>query len=120
MKKVVKFGGTSLADSKQFEKVKNIILSDSSRVYVVPSAPGKRNNNDIKITDLLYKCYDLAKNGKNFSEEFALIQERYNGIIKDLNLDLDLTEEFSKIEVKLLNEPERIFERAYNGELFRL
>ena len=115
MKKVVKFGGTSLADSKQFEKVKNIILSDSSRVYVVPSAPGKRNNNDIKITDLLYKCYDLAKNGKNFSEEFALIQERYNGIIKDLNLDLDLTEEFSKIEVKLLNEPEKDY-TASRGE----
>ncbi len=115
MKKVVKFGGSSLADSKQFEKVKNIILADDSRVYVVPSAPGKRNNNDIKITDLLYKCYELAKEGKNFSDSFSIIQERYNEIIRGLNLSLDLGEEFSKIEVKLLNEPEKDY-TASRGE----
>ena len=66
MKKVVKFGGTSLADAKQFMKVGEIIRSDESRAYVVPSAPGKRHDHDIKITDLLYECYELAVHGKNF------------------------------------------------------
>ena len=66
MKKVVKFGGSSLADSKQFKKVKDIISSDEARVYVVPSAPGKRSSGDTKVTDLLYKCFDLASASKNF------------------------------------------------------
>ena len=57
MKKVVKFGGSSLADSEQFRKVGAIIKSDPSRVYVIPSAPGKRFSGDEKVTDLLYKMY---------------------------------------------------------------
>ena len=60
MKKVVKFGGSSLASAKQFKKVGDIIRSDKSRRYVVPSAPGKRNDKDEKVTDLLYECYDAA------------------------------------------------------------
>ena len=60
MKKVVKFGGSSLADAGQFRKVADIIHADDSRVYVVPSAPGKRTSADTKITDLLYECYELA------------------------------------------------------------
>ena len=44
MKKVVKFGGSSLASAEQFEKVGKIIRADKSRCYVVPSAPGKRNS----------------------------------------------------------------------------
>ena len=54
MKKVVKFGGSSLASAKQFKKVGDIIRADKSRRYVVPSAPGKRNKNDTKVTDMLY------------------------------------------------------------------
>ena len=60
MKKVVKFGGSSLASAKQFQKVAEIIREDESRCYVVPSAPGKRYDGDIKVTDLLYRCYDAA------------------------------------------------------------
>lgn len=60
MKKVVKFGGSSLADAGQFRKVAAIILSDPSRVYVVPSAPGKRFKGDTKITDLLLRCHETA------------------------------------------------------------
>ena len=115
MKKVVKFGGSSLADAKQFAKVGEIIRSDSSRVYVVPSAPGKRNDNDIKVTDLLYECYELAKEGKNFYEPFLAVKDRYNEIIQGLNLNLSLTESFDEIENKLLNSPEKDY-TASRGE----
>lgn len=66
MVKVVKFGGSSLASAEQFTKVGDIIRSDESRKYVVPSAPGKRNSKDTKVTDMLYACYDLAENDQDF------------------------------------------------------
>ena len=66
MKKVVKFGGSSLANAEQFEKVGDIIRSEESRRFVVPSAPGKRFDGDTKVTDLLYSCYDAAaKDGRS-------------------------------------------------------
>ena len=115
MKKVVKFGGSSLADAKQFMKVGEIIRSDESRVYVVPSAPGKRHDGDIKITDLLYECYELASSGKNFYEPFLAVKDRYNEIIQGLNLNTSLTEAFDAIEQKLLHEPEKDY-TASRGE----
>ena len=96
--KVVKFGGSSLADAEHFLKVRDIILADPARRYVVPSAPGKRFDGDIKVTDMLYDCYRLADEGSDFSEEFALIEERYNNIISELGLELDLNEEFETIK----------------------
>ena len=66
MKKIVKFGGSSLANAEQFQKVGEIIRSDESRRYVVPSAPGKRFDGDTKVTDLLYKCYNTAVEGEDF------------------------------------------------------
>ena len=69
MKKVVKFGGSSLASAEQFRKVGEIIRSDKSRRYVVPSAPGKRYDGDTKVTDLLYQCYELAEQEKDFSRK---------------------------------------------------
>ncbi len=98
MKKVVKFGGSSLADAKQFKKVGKIIKAESSRKYVVPSAPGKRYSDDIKVTDMLYQCYGLAMQEKNFDTLLIEIQERYNEIIKGLNLELSLEEEFKTIK----------------------
>ena len=62
MKKIVKFGGSSLADATQFKKVAKIIQSDESRRFVVPSAPGKRFSEDIKVTDLLYQAYNAKDN----------------------------------------------------------
>ena len=56
MSKVVKFGGSSLASAEQFKKVGAIIKDDEARRYVVPSAPGKRFSDDIKVTDMLYLC----------------------------------------------------------------
>ena len=98
MTKVVKFGGSSLASAEQFKKVKEIITAESSRRFVVPSAPGKRFSNDTKVTDMLYGCYDLAAKGKDFSSEFDAIKERYYGIINDLGLDLSLEKEFETIK----------------------
>ena len=89
MKKVVKFGGSSLASAEQFKKVGDIIRKDESRRYVIPSAPGKRFSNDTKVTDMLYKCYDLLVAEENYMEVFDSIVERYNGIIRDLEIDLD-------------------------------
>ncbi|MDE6148624.1 MAG: aspartate kinase [Ruminococcus sp.] len=97
MTKVVKFGGSSLASAEQFVKVGNIIRAEDSRRFVVPSAPGKRYSDDIKVTDMLYGCYDLAAKGKDFEKEFNAIKERYYGIINELNLDLSLESEFDII-----------------------
>ena len=71
MKKVVKFGGSSLASAEQFKKVGDIIRADESRVYVVPSAPGKRHSKDTKVTDMLYGCYALAEADQDFSAELV-------------------------------------------------
>lgn len=65
---VVKFGGSSLASAEQFKKVGKIIKGNAARRFVVPSAPGKRFSDDTKVTDMLYGCYELAENGKDFSE----------------------------------------------------
>ena len=81
MKKVVKFGGSSLASAEQFQKVGSIILADESRRYVVPSAPGKRFEGDTKVTDMLYQCYYTAANGEDFTGMLRQIKARYNEII---------------------------------------
>lgn len=98
MVKVVKFGGSSLASAKQFKKVAEIIHAEESRRYVIPSAPGKRNSKDDKVTDLLYKAYDMAANGENFQKVFEVIKARYQEIIDGLELNLSLEAEFSVIE----------------------
>lgn len=100
MKKVVKFGGSSLASAEQFIKVGKIILADESRRYVVPSAPGKRFDGDTKVTDMLYQCYYAAANGEDFSGMLKQIKARYNEIIGGLNLKLSLDEEFEVIAGK--------------------
>lgn len=97
MKKVVKFGGSSLASAEQFKKVGNIIRAEESRRYVIPSAPGKRFSDDVKVTDMLYKCYGAAVKGKKFTDLLKDIQERYNEIIEGLGLTLSLEEEFEII-----------------------
>lgn len=97
MKKVVKFGGSSLANAEQFKKVGEIIRSEESRRYVVPSAPGKRFNGDTKVTDMLYACYEAAEAGEEFSGKLQAIKERFEEIIKGLSLDLSLEREFEQI-----------------------
>ena len=98
MKKVVKFGGSSLASAQQFKKVGDIVKADSERVYVVPSAPGKRFGSDTKVTDLLYACYRLAESGKDFDKQFDEIKARYQEIIDGLSLSTDLSKQFEVIK----------------------
>ncbi|MCI5856676.1 MAG: aspartate kinase [Agathobacter sp.] len=100
MVKVVKFGGSSLASAEQFMKVGNIIRADETRKYVVPSAPGKRNSKDTKVTDMLYACYALADEGKDFRVQLMKIKDRYDSIINGLQLKITLDEEFKTISQK--------------------
>lgn len=115
MKKVVKFGGSSLASAEQFKKVGNIIKSDPDRKYVIPSAPGKRFAKDIKVTDLLYHCYETAVAGEDFGELLEQIKARYNEIIQGLSLDMSLDDEFKTIETAFKNK-EGIDYAASRGE----
>ena len=101
MVKAVKFGGSSLASAEQFKKVKNIILSEEERRFVVPSAPGKRFSDDIKVTDLLYRCHGEAKVGMDFTHTLDTIKSRYEEIIKGLDLDLSLDDEIAVIAENL-------------------
>ena len=113
--KVVKFGGTSLADAEQFKKVAEIIKSDPERRFIVPSAPGSRFSGDIKITDMLYKIYEIASKGEDITDMFEQIKDRYNDIIKDLALDISLDIEFNKIKNGIINKAGRDY-TASRGE----
>ena len=121
MKKVVKFGGSSLANAEQFQKVGDIIRSDESRRYVVPSAPGKRFDEDIKVTDMLYACYEAAENDKPCQELLKGIEARYDEIIKGLGLELSLKEDlnhcrnFKRSGQGLRGVQRGISERNHNG-----
>lgn len=102
-----KFGGSSLADAGQFRKAAEIIKSNSARRYVVASAPGRRFSGDVKVTDLLLKCYELSAENGDIAGTFAAIEERFNGIILDLKLDLSLEKEFEKIRTFVLSDAGR-------------
>lgn len=116
MIKVVKFGGSSLASAEQFKKVKAIINADESRVFVVPSAPGKRFDGDTKVTDMLLNMYKTASENKDFSSELAAIRTRYEEIIEGLGLtDFNLDEDFAVIEQQLKEDPQKDF-TASRGE----
>ena len=101
--KVLKFGGSSLADAEHFRQVAKIVKEDPTRRYVVASAPGKRSKDDIKVTDMLYKCYELASNEEDITEIFGQITARYDGIISELGIDLDLSEKYEKIKHSFLH-----------------
>ena len=88
--KVVKFGGSSLADAERFRTVKEIVTSDPDRKFVVPSAPGKRFKEDVKVTDLLYKCYSAVSRSMPMDEHFDRIIDRYTQIAEELGVDYDI------------------------------
>ncbi len=116
--KVVKFGGSSLADAEHFRQVAAIIKADPTRRYVVPSAPGKRQKTDTKITDLLYRCYDLIKSHASTEAIDACYNEicaRYVGIIADLGMDFDLTGELDYVKNAMLHAAGRDY-AASRGE----
>ncbi|MCY6369085.1 aspartate kinase [Clostridium ganghwense] len=98
---VVKFGGSSLANAEQFRKVKNIILSDERRRYIVPSAPGKRHSKDYKITDLFYLCHAHVQQHISFDGVFEIIEERYKEIVRELDISLDIGGYLKEIKNKI-------------------
>ena len=83
---VAKFGGSSVADADQVRKIAAIVRADPRRRFVVVSAPGKRNDKDKKITDLLYLCHSLGEQGLDGGAPFAIIKERYLGIAQELGV----------------------------------
>ena len=116
MKKVVKFGGSSLASAEQFMKAGDIIRADESRRYVVPSAPGKRSSDDTKVTDMLLHVYETAAAGGDIDEEMKAIKARYDEIITGLGLkDFSLDADIEEITKKLKAEPEKDY-AASRGE----
>ncbi|MCI8670284.1 MAG: aspartate kinase [Lachnospiraceae bacterium] len=115
MIKVVKFGGSSLANAEQFRKVADIIQSDDSRRYIVPSAPGKRFSEDTKVTDMLYECYSAAAKGKDYKPLLENIKKRYYEIINELGLTLSLEAEFSIMEACFIGKAGRDY-AASRGE----
>ena len=112
---VTKFGGSSLADAGQFQKVKNILLADERRRFVVPSAPGKREEDDEKVTDMLYACHDRAALGENVEAVFDRLRGRFLGISQALGLSLDMNAELDKVFFALQNGQTRDF-AASRGE----
>ena len=115
MIKVCKFGGTSMADAKAMFQVKSIIESDESRKFIVVSAPGKRDKNDIKITDTLLKCYEDIQTDGNCSKRFQLIRQRFIDVVKDLNLSLDIQAILDQTENDIMQENSADF-TASRGE----
>ena len=102
MVKTAKFGGSSLSDANQFRKVAAIVRSDAARRFIVVSAPGKRFSGDDKITDLLYRCADLAGRQQDFSAPFGRIRERYLSIQRDLGLEqADIGQALAEFEAAL-------------------
>lgn len=101
MLKVLKFGGSSMADAAQYAKVRSIVESDPARRVVVVSAAGKRFKDDHKITDLLYLCHAHMKYGVDCSGIFQMIESRYLSIRDELGLHTDLESEFDALRAKL-------------------
>lgn len=112
---VAKFGGSSLANAAQIKKAAAIIKADPSRRIVVASAPGKRNSTDTKVTDMLYRCYDLAIAGGQFMPVLEQIKSRFTEMIAELGLELDITSEIDVIRAHLEKGPERDY-MASRGE----
>ena len=115
MVKVVKFGGSSLADAEHFRQVAQIVLSDKDRHYVVASAPGKRYPADTKVTDMLYRCYEMVRARENIDTYYEQIKKRYNDIIADLGLDFDISGELEYVKNAMLHASGRDF-AASRGE----
>ena len=113
--KVCKFGGTSMADGNVMNRVKSIIDSDKDRKFIVVSAPGKRYSGDVKVTDMLYECYREVEKKGSCGAAFALIRNRFTGIVKELNIDFDIGSVLDETEARINREKSEDF-TASRGE----
>ncbi len=101
--RVCKFGGSSVADASQLRKVRAIVGERDDRRFVVPSAPGRRTPDDIKVTDLLYRCHEAAQRGEAIAPVFDLITERFRKTVTDLGLDFDLDSALAEVHDRIQN-----------------
>ena len=116
--KVVKFGGSSMADAGQYRKIRDILLADPARKVVIVSAAGKRHSGDHKLTDLLYLCYSHVKYGVDCSRIFKMISGRYLAIQNDLDLDIDLMPELTDLKRRIDAKQVTREELVSRGEYF--
>ncbi len=114
---VAKFGGSSVADAQQIQKVRDIIFDDPRRKVIVVSAPGKRVATEAKLTDLLYLCHEMVAMDTNIDEPFGLIRKRFNAIVLDLRLDVSLLDEIDQFHDELYAGCTRDY-AASRGEYF--
>ena len=103
--KVVKFGGSSLASASQLQKVLNIVKSDKNRKFVVVSAPGKRDNNDTKVTDALIQYYRAYIEGEDLIPHQDWIIKRYQQMVSELQLKPLVLEKITKSILDLATLP---------------
>lgn len=101
MRKISKFGGSSVSCAKQIKKVKDIVLSDSTRNIIITSACGKENNEDNKITDLLYLCYAHLKYNTSCENIYKLITDKFVRIKNELNLTYEIEEKLNDLYLQL-------------------
>ena len=115
--KVVKFGGSSMADAGQYRKVRDILMADRERRVVIVSAAGKRFSGDFKLTDLLYLCHAHVQYGVDCTNIFELIASRYLEIRDELGLTLNLEEELmalkKRIDAKAISQEELVSRGEY-------
>ena len=116
--KVVKFGGSSMADAGQYRKIRDILLADPERKVVVVSAAGKRHKADHKITDLLYLCHAHSQYGVDCSGVFQMIVSRYTEIRDELGITMDLESEFAELKRRIDAKEISQDEIASRGEYF--
>lgn len=116
--KVVKFGGSSMADAGQYLKIKNILMADADRQVVVVSAAGKQHKADHKITDLLYLCYAHTQYGVDCTGIFDMITSRYLEIRDELGVSLNLEQEFAALKQRLDSKSITQDELVSRGEYF--
>lgn len=101
MVKVAKFGGSSLADGDRIRHACELVRSDPDRRFMVVSAPGKRGEDDEKITDLLYHLSEQKEAGDDYSGTLKQITDRFESIVRDLGITYDLDSEFDLIREQL-------------------
>ena len=116
--KVVKFGGSSMADAGQYRKIREILMADPERKVVIVSAAGKRFSSDHKLTDLLYLCHAHVQYGVDCSNIFEMIANRYLEIRDDLGLDLNLEPELLALKKRIEKKEVSQEELVSRGEYF--
>jgi len=99
--RVCKFGGSSVASATQLRKVRALVEAEPERRIIVPSAPGRRSDDDVKVTDQLYRCRELADAGEDLAEAWGWTEARYLSIVEELALDLDLRPELDAVRARI-------------------